>query len=125
MLTFAHRKNVIFVIHLLCHLTAVHHDVFRDRMTHISESIRKIVEINKDAIILIKGGHTFRDFREVSDYYGYVYRTIMIEEFKGLYDKVVYLDNKDMTVAREVQPNHPDTLVVNAMVNQMLSYVCD
>ena len=125
MLQFAENKNAIFVIHMFSHLSAYHHDVFRDRIAHISKSVHSILKINKEAKILIKGGNTFRDFRQQNtEYYGYVYRQITTEEFRGLYDKVVYLDSKDMTIAREVEPVHPDETVVTEMVNQMLSYVC-
>ena len=124
MLKFTNNKDAVFVIHLLCHLSAYHHSVLRDRISHIRKSVDTVLKYNKNAKILIKGGHTFADFRQVSDYYGYVYRTITIEEFEGLYDKVVYLDNKDMTIAKEVKPNHPDNNIVSEMVDQMLSYIC-
>ena len=124
MLKFINNTDAVFLIHLFCHLSSFHHNVFKDRISHIRKSVDTVLKYNKNAKILIKGGHTFKEFGLASDYHGYVYRTITIEEFEGLYDKVVYLDNKDMTIAKEVKSNHPNFGIVEEMVDQMLSYIC-
>ena len=38
------KKNVIFVIHMHMHLTAFHYSIFHDRMRHISDSVRNLMQ---------------------------------------------------------------------------------
>ena len=121
-------QNVIFVIHLHMHLTAFHHSIFHDRIRHISNSVRNILQKNKHVIFMIKGPHTYKipDSRcnRLNDYFGYVYKDIMSKEFEGLHDKIVFMDQADMSTAKGLARNHPPEDVVQEAVFQMFDYIC-
>ena len=114
-----------FVIHMHMHMTAFHHSIFRDRMKRISKSVRDLLKINKNVTFLIKGPHTYNRAKQLDDYYGYIYKDIMFQEFQGLHDKVVFMDQKDMTIAKALIRNHPRKDVVRGAVFQMLDYICE
>ena len=122
------KQNVIFVIHMHMHFTAFHHSIFHDRMRHISNSVRNILQKNKHVIFMIKGPHTYKipDLRgnRLDDYFGYLYKDIMYNEFQGLHDKIVFLNQADMTTAKGLVKNHPPEDVVKEAVFQMLDYTC-
>ena len=118
----------IFVIHMYAHLLYFHTSVFRDRMRAISISVRRLLQRNKLAKVLIKAPHTFirsEYFKGLNDYFGYIYRTIMYEEFQDLHDKIVYMDQKDMTIAKAVKDLHPPIEVVQESVYQLFDYICE
>ena len=119
--------NVILVINIYAHFIGYHHSIFRKRMRIISSSMRKLLERNKNVKVLIKGPHTYvsKAFDGgLGDYYGFVYRDIMFEELSGLHDKVIYMDQKDITVARAGKDSHPPVEIVRASIYQMLNYIC-
>ncbi|XP_045165760.2 NXPE family member 1-like [Mercenaria mercenaria] len=121
-------ERTIIVLHLYMHMLAFHHSVFKQRMEIIRESVKKFLTYNKQSIVMIKGPHTFEGtpaggFR-LGDYFGYVYSKILYEVFEGLHDRVVLLNNRDTTIAEHEKWNHPPDNIVNAMVDQMLSYAC-
>ncbi|XP_045179899.2 NXPE family member 1-like isoform X2 [Mercenaria mercenaria] len=125
----ARNERAIVVIHLYMHMMPFHQSVFKQRMEIIRESVHKFLAYNKQSIVMIKAPHTFKstpigDFR-LCDYFGYVYSKILYEVFEGLHDRVVLMNNKDLTIAQHVKWNHPPEKIVNAMIDQTLSYVCD
>lgn len=77
---------------------------------------------------MIKAPHTYKikDTRgnRLDDYFGYAYKDIMMEEFEGLRDKIVFMDQKDMTIAKALTENHPPVGVVKEAVFQMFNYLC-
>ena len=122
------KPNVIFVIHMHMHFTAFHHSIFQDRMQHISNSVRNVLKENKNVTFVIKGSHTYKipgnRCNRLNDYFGYVYKDIMFNEFEGLHDKIVFMDQAAMTTAKGLRQNHPPQDVVKEAVFQMLDYVC-
>ena len=121
-------ERPIILIHLYMHLLAFHHNVFRERMQIIRQSVERLILRNKHAIIMIKAPHTFMNTPAGSirlcDYFGFVYSKILYEVFDGLFDRVVLLNNKDTTISKYVKWNHPPEDIVNYMIDQMLSYAC-
>jgi hypothetical protein len=121
-------ERAVIVIHLYMHFVAFHHSVFKQRMEIIRRSIEKLFSRNKQAIVMIKGPHTFTNTPDgsvrLSDYFGFVYNKIMYEVFDGLFDRIVLLNNKDTTIARHEKWNHPPDDIVNYMIDQMLSFTC-
>ena len=115
----------IFLMHVYSHYTYYHHRIYRDRIKRLRSSIETILKKRPDAKFLFKGPHTMASkYLGVSEYYAYVYRLILIEELEGLHDTVVYLDFKDMSIAKQVEDIHPKPQVVTAMVDEMLAYMC-
>ena len=122
-LKYRHMKNVAFMIHYYSHIVREHPRLFRDRIRRTRQGIEEFLTINPDCHFFIRGGH-FYEPGETHRYANYVFRLILIEEFKGLYDKVTYLDTVDSTVAENSVNVHPAKHVVRGMINQMLSYFC-
>ena len=60
----------------------------------------------------------------MNDFFGYPYRDIIYEEFTGLHDKVVYMDQKDMTTSESNKDLHPSEEIVRESVYQLFSYIC-
>ena len=122
--------RVIFVIHVHMHIVAYHPSVFRERMRRISNSAKRLLERNKHAQVLIKGSHTYlhpvsrENSKRLNDYFGYIFRDIMYEEFRDLRDKVVYMDQKDMTVSKGTTDRHPPTNIISQSIFQMFDYAC-
>ena len=121
-------ENVVALIHVFAHLLAYHPSVFREKMRRIRPSVANLLNRNKFVKILIKGPHTFYNTPagpdRLSDYFGAVYKHIMYDEFKGIHDRVTYLNQKDITDAMGEINNHPRESIVAAMVEQMLAYLC-
>ncbi|XP_053386230.1 NXPE family member 4-like [Mercenaria mercenaria] len=122
------KERAIIVIHSYMHMVAFHHSVFKQKMEIIRESVDKFLRNNKQSIVMIKAPHTYEDTPagkyRLSDYFGYVYSKILYEVFEGLHDRVVLLNNRDTTIAQHVEWNHPPKNIINAMIDQMLSYAC-
>ncbi|XP_045165754.2 NXPE family member 4-like isoform X1 [Mercenaria mercenaria] len=122
-------EHAIVVIHMYLHMLPFHHSVFQQKMKIIRKSVETFLEKNKYSIVMVKGPHTFEvnqttRFRH-SDYFGYLYSKIIYEVFEGLQDRIILLNNRDVTIAQPNKGVHPPKNVVNAMIDQMLSYVCD
>ena len=115
------KSTLIFVIHMFTHPINYRSEIFRDRMRAISRSARHLLDKNKDAVILVKGPHTFN---YLYSYKYYIYRAILKEEFKALYDRVVFLEQGDMTIAKGNTEPHPAIDIVKEAVRQLLGYIC-
>ena len=125
--TIDNKTETVVLVHMFFHLIAYHHSVFQDRMQIISKSVASLLERNKKVTVLIKGPSTTKNkYNEhFNDYFGYIYKDIMYETFREMHDKIVYLDMKDMTVAKATVDIHPPTEDVREAVYQMLDYVCE
>jgi hypothetical protein len=97
-------------------------------MRAIRNSVEKLIQRNEKAKVFIKMPHTYasvhQDNGAINDFSGYIYSGIIVEAFRGLYDKVTVLDNKDATIAVASGGLHPLPYIVSAMVDQMFSYIC-
>ena len=90
-------------------------------MNTIGRSVKHLVSRNKNAIVLIKGPHTFYN---VFAYQYYMYRAIIKDAFKDLYDKVVFMEQGEMTIAKKVMEVHPVISCVREAVRQLIGYSC-
>ncbi|XP_060568626.1 NXPE family member 3-like [Ruditapes philippinarum] len=121
-------EDVIVLIHIFLHMNTFHHKHFRYKMRAIRNSVEKLIQRNEKAKVFIKMPHTYssvhQDNGAINDFSGYIYSGIIVEEFRGLYDKVTVLDNKDATIAVASGGLHPLPYIVSAMVDQMFSYIC-
>ena len=121
-------QNVIFVIHMYMHFTATHHSIYQDRMQHISNSVRNILQKNNNVTFMIKVPHTYKipGYRanRLNDYFGYVYKNIIFKAFDGIHDKIVFMDQAALSTAKGIVNNHPPIDVVKEAVFQMFDYIC-
>ena len=121
-------QKAVFVIHMYAHLLYFHSSVFLNRIREISKSAKHLLDRNKLTKLLIKAPHTFvrNDglFSGLNDYFGFTYNDILFNEFQGLHDKIVYMNEKDMTISKAIQDLHPPEEVVRASVYQLFDYIC-
>ena len=120
-----HRHVVLIALYI--HLSIHHVNVFGERIRAARRAVESLLERSPSTLVLIRGPHTA--------YYGWpphlggdmmgpVMREMIVEEFRPLRDKVIYLDFWDMTVAMENSNFHPDPAINTAMLNAMLHHIC-
>ena len=114
-------SKLVIVIHIFAHFSNYRSEIFRDRMKAISKSARHALDRNKDIIILVKGPHTYN---QVRSYYYYHYRVIIKEEFEELYDRVVFMEQGDMTIAKKNSEIHPLLDILKEAIRQLIGYIC-
>ena len=113
-------KSVI-VVHIFAHYCTFRSEIFRDRIKSISRSAEHLLNRNKNVTILVKGPHTFNQLR---GYWYYHYRAIMKKEFEALHDRVVFMEQGDMTIAKRSEPLHPEIDILKEGVRQLIGYTC-
>ncbi|XP_053381504.1 NXPE family member 3-like [Mercenaria mercenaria] len=124
-------SDVILIVNLYAHIQMYPLKYFAVHIVEIRKMIETIFEKVYNVRVFIKLPHTFREIRHKKwkivqpSYIGIIYTDIMRNVFKGLYQKVIVLDNKDATIAIGVSRLHPAPKVVKAMINQLLSYICN
>ena len=114
-------SKVVIVIHMFSHIIHYRNEIFQDRMKAISRSVRNLLEGNKNVLILVKGPHTFNS---ILTYKYYMYRAILKEEFKELYDRIVFMEQGDMTIAKKNEEVHPVIDIVKEAIRQLIGYIC-
>ena len=117
------RRNVVFLIQIFGHFSLFHPRAFRERMRLIRKSIEIFLKSNQDVLFMLRGGHFYHTGR-AKRYANYIFRLILIEEFSGLLDKVIYIDYVDITIATRQKEIHAEGFVVDGLVDQYLSYIC-
>ena len=114
-------SKLILVVHIFSHYCNYRSEIYRDRMKLISKSAKHLLDRNKDAMILVKGPHTMNQIR---NYWYYHYRAIMKKEFEGIHDRVVFMEQGDMTIAKRNGPIHPELDILKEAVRQLIGYTC-
>ena len=114
-------SKLILVIHIFSHYAYFRSEIYRDRMKLIGRSAKHLLDRNKDAIILVKGPHTSNELRS---YWYYHYRAIMKKEFEAIHDKVVFMEQGDMTIAKRNRRTHPELDILKEAVRQLIGYAC-
>jgi hypothetical protein len=121
-------ENVIILLHMYAHFLTYHYFVFWDRVRRVRHSVQRLLQRNPKVVIAIKGPHTFAntfmDAARLNDYMGFLFADILRFEFSDIQDKVIYLDQRDITVAAESKDIHPDTTLIRQMVGTMFALVC-
>ncbi|XP_045159620.2 NXPE family member 3-like [Mercenaria mercenaria] len=120
------KEDAIVLFHMFLHMRLFHHDQFRNKMQRIRKSVEKLLQRNSRVKIFIKMPHTYTHYKTLlNDFFGYVYTRIIFVTFKGLYDKMIVLNNRDITNSVASEHMHPDDFIVRSMVDQMFSYICE
>ena len=114
------RENVVIVLHMFSHLTHYRTEIFQDRMNMLSSGVRRLLSRHTIPIVLIKGPHTFNS---ILSYKYYTYRLIIKEAFKGLHDRVVFMEQGDMTIAKHNKALHPDVGMVREAIRQLMGFI--
>ncbi|XP_071089067.1 NXPE family member 3-like [Haliotis cracherodii] len=117
----------IILINLYAHFHFVPIHIYRDRVHRTRLAIENLLKRSPDVKIAIKGPHKFsvpKPITPLGGMWGPAYENILKREFVNLYDRVLYLDIWDMTVAFENEETHPHDFLVNIMLKVFLGYIC-
>ena len=114
-------EKLVIVVHMFSHLKHYRSEIFQERMNAISSSVGRLLVRNKNVRVLVKGPHTY--FNTFAYKY-YMYRAIIKDAFKDLYDRVVFMEQGDMTLAKHNRYSHPDIDTVREAVRQLLGFIC-
>ncbi|OWF42628.1 NXPE family member 2 [Mizuhopecten yessoensis] len=119
-------KPIIVIIHLYYHLSRTTVSVFRALVKDARAGVDRLLSRAPGTSVVIMGPHsiTFRDTLEPLDYLRRCYEEIWFQEFKGIHDKVFYIDNWDRTVGSENVHLHPPPKTMTDVTEEMLSYIC-
>ncbi|KAK7503115.1 hypothetical protein BaRGS_00005741 [Batillaria attramentaria] len=120
--------NHIIVLHYFMHFSLYPLSVFRDRVRAARQAIQDLLETRPEVKILIRGPHVLfggRGFHAIlGDNFGPWYIDVLKKEFKGLYDKVWFLDFWDMSIAAVNRSAHPPTATILQMLKVLFGHIC-
>ncbi|XP_071084174.1 NXPE family member 4-like [Haliotis cracherodii] len=116
----------IIVLYLNTHFILVHPDVFRRHVRKLVSRTRALTQRAPNVVIAVRGPHAYfkQMYQEMYSYWGLVFRDILHEEFRPLYDRVIFLDFWDMSVALGLPDFHPSPAIVRTMTQSMMGYIC-
>jgi hypothetical protein len=120
-------SSAIIVVYIYGHILRYPTAVFQLRMANVRSAAERLFARAPNVQIFIQGPHTYLPPAELlsHDIYGRVFSDIIHREFSNLRDKVFFLDYWDMTVGvGEYQNIHPNDVVNDAMLDQLLAYIC-
>ncbi|XP_053390859.1 NXPE family member 3-like [Mercenaria mercenaria] len=124
-------SEVMLIVHLYSHILMYSLKFFTFHIVEIKKCVENIFKRFTNVRVFIKLPHTFQRMDTENwmikqpDFIGYIYTDIIHKVFKGLYKKVIVLDNRDATISIRNFELHPSARIVKAMVNQLFSYVCN
>ncbi|KAK7469455.1 hypothetical protein BaRGS_00036521, partial [Batillaria attramentaria] len=123
-----HHQAVV-VVHYYVHLSFYPLYPFRDRVRHTRRAVEQLLRQHPKVKVFIRGPHVIYDGKgshvHFGDNFGPEYIRIWKEEFRGLYDKVWFLDYWDMTIASENFTSHPPYSTVREMLKLLFGYFCE
>ncbi|XP_067660600.1 uncharacterized protein [Haliotis asinina] len=117
----------IFLIHIYLHFHSFPPEVFRTHIQRIARSVKSLVTRAPGVKVAIRGTHAFKGRKRIGfldDCWMFVYDMIQRDAFKGLENNVLFLNNVDLTVATENDDQHPNSLVVDSLINHFMGSVC-
>ncbi|XP_046574080.1 NXPE family member 3-like [Haliotis rubra] len=118
----------IFLIHMYLHFNSFPPEVFRTHMQRIARSVKSLVARAPGVKVAIRGTHAFKGRKRIGfldDCWMFIYDTIQRHAFKGLENNVLFLNNIDLTVATENDDQHPNSLLVDSLINHFMGSVCE
>ncbi|XP_059144922.1 NXPE family member 1-like [Physella acuta] len=121
-------KHIVFV-HYYLHYTPAHPSVFYLRMKALKAAVERLVKRNPNVLTVIRGPHAaIQDCKHNraigGDPLAPLYIEIIKTMFRGLENKVLFLDGWDLTIAIESNGIHPPAFVTREMIKIALSYFC-
>ncbi|XP_060067795.1 NXPE family member 3-like [Ylistrum balloti] len=120
-------KNIAIVIHMYLHLARTVSEEYRAHVKEAKRGIDRLLKRAPNAAVFVKGPHavTAPAFQAPVDYIRQVQEQILHEEFKDIIDKVVFLNQWDMTAGSASVPIHPNKEILCSMVDLFISYLCN
>ncbi|XP_060586994.1 NXPE family member 2-like isoform X1 [Ruditapes philippinarum] len=126
---FKNTSKRIIILHIYSHLQIECIQFFIENVLALRYYLEKLEKMNVTKI-LIKLPHTHREEKikgwtiRQPDYIGFLYESIIRKVFTGMHHFVIALNNKDITISTKNIELHPKNIVITAMVEQFLYYVC-
>jgi hypothetical protein len=120
-------SSAIVVFHLYGHIVNYPTPIFQSRIAHARDAVERLYARAPNVQVFIKGPHAFHppDWYLTHDIYAKVYSDMIHSAFVKLRDQVRFLDTWDMSVGMgEYHDIHPNKVVADAMVDQLLAYIC-
>ncbi|OWF42773.1 NXPE family member 3 [Mizuhopecten yessoensis] len=119
-------RHIVVVIHMYLHLARTIPDEYRAHVKEAKRGIDRLFKRAPNAAVFIKGPHgvTTSSFQAPVDFIRKIQEQILFEEFKNIIDKVVFLNQWDMTAGSASIPIHTNKDHLNNMVDLFLSYFC-
>ncbi|XP_060555984.1 NXPE family member 2-like [Ruditapes philippinarum] len=124
-------RNLVLVLHLYAHLQQYNHNFFSAHILEIRKGLERIFKREPNIKVFIKLPHAYRKVEDRkwklrrNDYIGVVFTNILRNTFKGLFNRITVLDQKDATIAERNLDLHPSKTIVREMVYQFISYACE
>ncbi|KAK3749519.1 hypothetical protein RRG08_043425 [Elysia crispata] len=118
----------IVIIHMYIHFTIHHYSILLNRLKCVKRAIEELLRRNPNARVLIRAPHhAYHGWNPIygGDMTVPIYVELLRREFRGLYNRVVFLNLWDMSVAGENTDYHPDEWIDQQMVNFALSHACN
>ncbi|XP_059145983.1 NXPE family member 4-like [Physella acuta] len=122
--------KIIVVFHYFLHALTSHLSLAELRLRSVTEACKRLLDRNPDATIAFRGPHVASlewDYNHTvsGDSLGEFYLKIILNVFKELMKRVVFLDGWDMTIALENSGFHPTDNVPKYLINTLLAFRCN
>ncbi|XP_069104546.1 NXPE family member 4-like isoform X2 [Argopecten irradians] len=121
------KSNAIVLIHWFGHIArCCDHVVFREHVRNAKTALIKLLERSPDVQIFIKGPHLMKYIHILPPfaYIGMYVEQVLLEEFRDLTDKIIYLEQWDMSVAIENVNIHPEPILDKVSLNNLVNFAC-
>ncbi|XP_059175212.1 NXPE family member 3-like [Physella acuta] len=127
--TLPRNKKHVLIIHYYLHYTAAHLSVLSLRMRKLREAIEKMLETNPNVLVGLRIPHVTSKYYSTNhavggDPLGPQYIDLIREMFRGLEDKIVFLDLWEMSIGIENVDYHPPRYLNHEMIKFLLSFQC-
>ncbi|XP_041370386.1 NXPE family member 3-like isoform X2 [Gigantopelta aegis] len=117
--------NDIIIINNNLHFQVYSPEHFERQIKAFVRSATSLMARAPNVKIIVKGFHAFRDgYVWFDDYWALVYKSILDKYVAPIQDKVIYLNNWDMTMSGENADFHNSETMDKVMVHNALGHIC-
>ncbi|XP_033759509.1 NXPE family member 3-like [Pecten maximus] len=121
------KSVAIVIVHWYAHIArCCDHVAFREHVRNAKVAMTRLLKRSPDVQIFIKGPHLVKYFRALKPYayIGMFVEQVLLEELHDLMDRIIYLDQWDMSVAKENVNIHPDSKLDEISLNNLINFAC-
>ncbi|XP_059158730.1 NXPE family member 4-like [Physella acuta] len=122
--------KIIVIFHYYLHAMTSHLSFAELRLRSVTAACKRLLDRNPDVTIAFRGPHVSSFEWDINhtisgDSLGTFYVKIILNVFKDLMNRIIFLDVWDMTIALENSEFHPTDDVPKYMLNMLLSFRCN
>ena len=116
----------VILIHLYLHFSLQPTSVYVRHVRDAARAVRDLLARNSQVTVFVRGPHALCGDRYglTGDFHAERCARVLGREFRGLRDRVVFLNAWDMTVALESCDLHPPRAVLTALVGMLFDRLC-